>query len=205
MVWSGLSTGQRCTATIDRQALRELQEQMGLHQLLRSLRTGLINLRSRPFVECTYRWTSHPRYGHGGPAKWSLYDHLSCGTTRPATWSYWCMPRYRTTGCRDWTSGRRRFDTIQHVSHDTSLLNHWTEQDANMHCSWRWCFYINLPPGAIVAGMLIFSRIPEGGVAKPKAMEVVKDLHNKLDLVGFALFAPSVMMLLLAVQWGGNE
>jgi hypothetical protein len=53
--------------------------------------------------------------------------------------------------------------------------------------------------------MLIFSRIPEGGVAKPKAMEVVKDLHNKLDLVGFALFAPSVMMLLLAVQWGGNE
>ena len=67
------------------------------------------------------------------------------------------------------------------------------------------CFYINLPPGAIVAGMLIFSRIPEGGVAKPKAMEVVKDLHNKLDLVGFALFAPSVMMLLLAVQWGGNE
>jgi len=73
------------------------------------------------------------------------------------------------------------------------------------YSTWRWCFYINLPPGAIVAAMLLFSRIPEGGVAKPKAMEVVKDLHNKLDLVGFALFAPSVMMLLLAVQWGGNE
>jgi hypothetical protein len=53
--------------------------------------------------------------------------------------------------------------------------------------------------------LLIFSRIPEGEIVKPKAMEVVKDLHNKLDLVGFVLFAPSVMMLLLAVQWGGNE
>jgi MFS family permease len=78
-------------------------------------------------------------------------------------------------------------------------------QDADMNYSWRWCFYINLPPGAIVAALLIFSRIPEGEVVKPKAMEVVKDLHNKLDLVGFVLFAPSVMMLLLAVQWGGNE
>jgi MFS family permease len=78
-------------------------------------------------------------------------------------------------------------------------------QDADMSYSWRWCFYINLPPGAIVAALLIFSRIPEGEVVKPRAMEVVKDLHNKLDLVGFVLFAPSVMMLLLAVQWGGNE
>ena len=62
-----------------------------------------------------------------------------------------------------------------------------------------------LPPGAVVAGMLFLTTIPDGEVVKPKPMEVVKDLHNKLDLVGFALFAPSVIMLLLAVQWGGNE
>lgn len=37
MVRSSLSAGQRRTATIDREALRELQEQTGLHQLLRSL------------------------------------------------------------------------------------------------------------------------------------------------------------------------
>ena len=78
-------------------------------------------------------------------------------------------------------------------------------KDTNINRSWRWCFYINLPPGAVVAGFLIYSRIPDGEVVKPKPMEVVKDLHNKLDLVGFVLFAPSVMMLLLAVQWGGNE
>lgn len=71
--------------------------------------------------------------------------------------------------------------------------------------SWRWCFYINLPPGAIVAALIFFSKIPEGQIVKPKAAEVVKDLHNRLDFVGFFLFAPSITMLLLAVQWGGNE
>lgn len=71
--------------------------------------------------------------------------------------------------------------------------------------SWRWCFYINLPPGAIVAAMIFFSRIPEGEIAKPEVREVVKDLHNRLDFVGFLLFAPSITMLLLAMQWGGNE
>jgi MFS family permease len=71
--------------------------------------------------------------------------------------------------------------------------------------SWRWCFYINLPPGALVAAMIFYSRIPEGEIVKPKAVEVAKDLHNKLDFVGFFLFAPCITMLLLAVQWGGNE
>lgn len=49
------------------------------------------------------------------------------------------------------------------------------------------------------------TEVPDGEVVKPPAREVVKDLHNKLDLLGFVLFAPSVIMLLMAVQWGGNE
>ena len=72
------------------------------------------------------------------------------------------------------------------------------------YVSWRWCFYINLPVGGLVAVLLFMVRIPEQ-VAKPPPGQVVRDLHNMLDLVGFAIFAPASIMLLLAVQYGGNQ
>lgn len=70
--------------------------------------------------------------------------------------------------------------------------------------TWRWCFYINLPVAAVVGALLGFTHIPEQ-VSKPAFGVVVKDLHHMLDLVGFVLFAPACIMLLLAVQWGGNQ
>lgn len=72
------------------------------------------------------------------------------------------------------------------------------------YTTWRWCFYINLPCGALVAALLAFVRIPEQ-MPKSNPIAVFKELHHKLDLVGFVLFAPAVIMLLLAVQWGGND
>nr|OQO27038.1 hypothetical protein B0A51_04038 [Rachicladosporium sp. CCFEE 5018] len=71
------------------------------------------------------------------------------------------------------------------------------------YASWRWCFWINLPPGAIIAGLIAFSKVPDA-FAKPPARVVVKELHKRLDLPGFVLFAPAVIMLLLALEWGGN-
>ncbi|KAK6433068.1 hypothetical protein LTR95_010754 [Oleoguttula sp. CCFEE 5521] len=71
------------------------------------------------------------------------------------------------------------------------------------YASWRWCFWINIPPGAIVAGLIAFSKVPDA-FAKPPARVVVKELHKRLDLPGFVLFAPAVIMLLLALEWGGN-
>jgi hypothetical protein len=65
-------------------------------------------------------------------------------------------------------------------------------------------FYINLPIGAIAAIAILFLRIPELA-PKQKATVVLLKLHHYLDLVGFVLFAPAILMLLLALQWGGNE
>ncbi|KAJ0332546.1 hypothetical protein COL922a_011314 [Colletotrichum nupharicola] len=70
--------------------------------------------------------------------------------------------------------------------------------------TWRWSFYINLPLGAIVAVPLVIIHIPEQ-IAKQSPLRVLKGLHRFLDLIGFALFAPSVIMLLLALQYGGNQ
>ncbi|KAF4637539.1 hypothetical protein G7Y89_g534 [Cudoniella acicularis] len=69
--------------------------------------------------------------------------------------------------------------------------------------SWRWCFYINLPAGAITLIVLTFVRIPESrekSEKKPTLYEAV----NRLDPIGFALFAPTCIMVLLALQYGGS-
>ncbi|KAA8651484.1 MDR family MFS transporter [Aspergillus tanneri] len=72
------------------------------------------------------------------------------------------------------------------------------------HVTWRLCFYINLPIGAVVAGFLLFLNIPEP-VVKTSLLSVLATLPSKLDLVGFALLAPSAIQLLLALEYGGNE
>ena len=60
-----------------------------------------------------------------------------------------------------------------------------------------------MPIGGLVAISLVFTPVPET-VKKLPARSVLPTLHKKLDLVGFAIFAPAAIMLLLAVQWGGN-
>ena len=65
-------------------------------------------------------------------------------------------------------------------------------------------FYINLPIGGLVAMVLFFVSVPKQ-TSKPKALSVVCTLPTKLDLVGFAIFAPAATQLLLAVQYGGNH
>jgi hypothetical protein len=65
-------------------------------------------------------------------------------------------------------------------------------------------FYVNLPVGAVAAVAIIILRIPQQ-TAKPPALSVVRQLHHYLDLIGFVLFAPAVLQLLLALQYGGNQ
>jgi hypothetical protein len=63
-------------------------------------------------------------------------------------------------------------------------------------------FYINLPIGGLVAVLLVFVHVPDQ-IPKPPPMSVVRTLPAKLDLIGFAIFAPAVIQLLLALQYGG--
>ncbi|KAK5723694.1 hypothetical protein LTR15_005393 [Elasticomyces elasticus] len=72
------------------------------------------------------------------------------------------------------------------------------------YTTWRWCFYINLPIGGVAGALLVFTRGVPDAHSKPPAMEVFRDLHHKLDLIGFVLLSPAIIMALLALQWGGN-
>jgi MFS family permease len=72
------------------------------------------------------------------------------------------------------------------------------------YTTWRWCFYINLPVGGLLAAGLLFIRVPDQ-CDKPAASSVFRKLHGELDLFGFTLIASATAQLLFALSWGGSE
>lgn len=71
------------------------------------------------------------------------------------------------------------------------------------HLSWRWCFYINLPFGAVTAAFIIpFLNVKRRGA---KVQATWKQQLQKFDLPGTACFLPAIICLLLALQWGGSK
>ncbi|KAJ7735131.1 major facilitator superfamily transporter [Mycena maculata] len=70
--------------------------------------------------------------------------------------------------------------------------------------SWRWCFYINLPIGAVTLFvMTLFFKTPPG-IARGEATTFAKRLR-KMDPLGTAIFVPAVVCLLVVLQWGGTK
>jgi multisubunit Na+/H+ antiporter MnhB subunit len=65
-------------------------------------------------------------------------------------------------------------------------------------------FYINLPCGAITAVILFWVSIPDRSYEEAKK-QTVRSRLNKLDFIGFAIFAPAIIQFLLALQWGGTK
>lgn len=66
--------------------------------------------------------------------------------------------------------------------------------------SWRWCFYINLPIGGLAAFIVfLFFHVKQAPTENVALIEKLKSL----DAIGFILFAGSITMLLLALQFGG--
>ncbi|KAK6528581.1 hypothetical protein TWF281_009820 [Arthrobotrys megalospora] len=69
------------------------------------------------------------------------------------------------------------------------------------HATWRWSFWINLPIGAVAFIIILFIIKANTIQKKLTLMERIK----QLDPIGTAIFLPSMICLLLALQWGGTE
>lgn len=68
---------------------------------------------------------------------------------------------------------------------------------------WPWCFYINLPLGAItVVVIAICFKSPQ---RKAEAKVPVLTRMKQLDIGGTLLFIVDVVIVLLALQWGGSK
>ncbi len=59
---------------------------------------------------------------------------------------------------------------------------------------WRWCFYVNLPLGALALFMIL---------AKTPALKPGR--QGKVDFLGAALILGAFVPLLLALSWGGHD
>ncbi|KIW72513.1 hypothetical protein PV04_00698 [Phialophora macrospora] len=69
------------------------------------------------------------------------------------------------------------------------------------HASWRWCFYINLPIGGFTLLAVLVLLHPEA--AKREKLTVMTQV-KRLDPIGTCFFIPSIVCLMLALQWGGS-
>ncbi|KAJ5971247.1 uncharacterized protein N7479_001165 [Penicillium vulpinum] len=68
--------------------------------------------------------------------------------------------------------------------------------------TWRWCFYINLPIGGFTLLVLfLFLAVPS---PSDTSTYTWKRQILRLDPLGSAMFLPSVICFLLALQWGGT-
>lgn len=66
-------------------------------------------------------------------------------------------------------------------------------------------FYINLPIGGLAVLALLFISIPEHSLNRPEQQPVIDfaSLFTDLDTMGFLLLSPTLVMFLLALEWGG--
>nr|OQO11966.1 hypothetical protein B0A51_17373 [Rachicladosporium sp. CCFEE 5018] len=70
--------------------------------------------------------------------------------------------------------------------------------------SWRWCFFINLPIGAVSAGIIFFSfSTPKAQREDPARSAPMREKILQMDLPGTFIILAAIVCLLLALQWGG--
>jgi EmrB/QacA subfamily drug resistance transporter len=62
------------------------------------------------------------------------------------------------------------------------------------HLSWRWCFYVNVPIAVVMIAM--------AAATIPRVRSVVKPV---IDYLGLIFVAIGTTLLILALEWGGDE
>lgn len=67
--------------------------------------------------------------------------------------------------------------------------------------TWRWCFYINLPVGAVT--MLAIFWFYHTDPPKRESLTILQQIQ-RLDPIGILFFVPSIVCLILALEWGGT-
>jgi MFS family permease len=67
--------------------------------------------------------------------------------------------------------------------------------------SWRWCFYINLPVGAVTMAIMFFFFHMDP--PNRENLSVIQQIQ-RLDPVGIFFMVPNIICLVLALQWGGT-
>ena len=71
------------------------------------------------------------------------------------------------------------------------------------HVSWRWCFWINVPLGGLVAAIIVVLLKLDGIDNNDRQLALNQKLR-RLDPFGATLLIASVCCLVLALQWGGS-
>jgi MFS family permease len=73
------------------------------------------------------------------------------------------------------------------------------------YVSWRWAFHTVNLAALVVFPIVAFIRVPE----RPGKVYLTswgpREIIDRLDLIGWCLLSPPIIMLLLAVFWGGVE
>ncbi|KAG9047819.1 hypothetical protein FS837_001415 [Tulasnella sp. UAMH 9824] len=71
------------------------------------------------------------------------------------------------------------------------------------HVSWRWCFYINLPLGAITVATILLFIEPKHSTVEPAGLKETMRRIAGIDWIGSLLSISMITAILLPLQWGG--
>lgn len=71
------------------------------------------------------------------------------------------------------------------------------------HVTWRWCFWINLPVGAVTM-LVILVFFPDPRRQARNVDDTLLQRVMRFDPFGTLVFMPAIICLLLALQWGGT-